>query len=39
MSVKLASKITPGKLSQVAPAEVPITGCDRHAEVTVTVEI
>ena len=30
---------TPGKLSQVPPAEVLIFGCDRHIEVPVTVEI
>ena len=30
---------TPGKLSQVPPAEVLFIGCDRHTEVPVTVEI
>ena len=30
---------TPGKLSQVPPAEVLIIGCDRHTEVPLTVEI
>ena len=31
--------VTPGKLSQVPPAEVLIIGCDRHPEVPVTIEI
>ena len=30
---------TPGKLSQVPPAELLIIGCDRHPEVPVTVKI
>ena len=29
---------TPGKLSQVPPAEVPIKSCDRHLELPVTVQ-
>ena len=33
------STVTPGKLSQVPPAEALIIGCDRHPEVPVTVEI
>ena len=30
---------TPGKLSQVPPAEVLNIGCDRHTEVPVTIEM
>ena len=35
----LKNSSTPGKLSQIPPAEVLIIGCDRHPELPVMVKI